>query len=233
MELAAKRTTMKITCEKDMSTFGTQTTMAKRSLSNNITLKAALMLQSPPADSGNSRTRGRWTKAEYQGLIDKVLLQYARVSSTRTPTHDESSQSCLRDGSEREDEARPALDKDHLDCKPAAHIQRQVSSPLENDVLFGRSKYQKNHTGNQYLRQLCDRQREAYDAADRDDKTAITRWIVSRIASRGGRFLKFEKMHKRWFEVNNDEARHKVAHLMRDGRAQRQRLAYRCFPSAR
>jgi len=70
--------------------------------------------------------------------------------------------------------------------------------------------------------------------ADRDDKTEMTRDLVKKIASMGGRFLKFRQSHKDWVEVSEEEARLKVAHTMRDGRPQPLgRLEPEMFPPLR
>jgi len=118
---------------------------------------------------------------------------------------------------------------DEHDGKAAVHVhtalhpdtaQRVVTEPHVKDVLFGRCKQAKTHSGNQMLRAICDHKRRIYDLADRDDKTEITRSIVHEIKSSGGSFLKFSKALQVWLEVDDDEARRKVGHMMRNGRLQ-------------
>jgi len=181
-----------------------------------------------PRQSQNSISKPeseRWTKEEYQALIDRALREFNAASSAVTETKTRDSQHGLRGGGNSHvgAESSAAADTDQLDRKPTAHPrlraeQGQIVIPQENDVLFGRSRHQKNHAGNQYLRKLCDEQRSVYDFADRDDKTEITRSLVKRIASTGGRFLKFRQSQNAWVEVSDEEARLKVAHVMRDGR---------------
>jgi len=186
----------------------------------------------------------RWTREEYQALIDRALRDYAAASSTTVAevTATDSKRG-LRGGDKGDDEGTESGTTDdvtdQLDRKPAARPRmgvepRQIAPPQENDVLFGRSKHQKNHKGNQNLRKLCDEQRKVYDFADRDDKTEISRGLVKKIASIGGRFLKFHTLQKVWVEVSDQEARLKVAHTMRDGRPQPLgRLEPEMFPPIR
>jgi len=189
--------------------------------------------------TSQAEKNARWTKEEYHALIDRALREYTGASSAITEAKD--SQHGLRGGgkSDVEAESAAAVDTDQLDRKLTAHPrlsaeQGQIVTPQDNDVLFGRSRHQKNHAGNQYLRKLCDEQRSVYDLADRDDKTKITRNLVKKIASIGGRFLKFRTSHKTWVEVSDEEARHKVAHVMRDGRPQPLgRLEPEMFPPVR
>lgn len=63
----------------------------------------------------------------------------------------------------------------------------------DSDVLFGRSKNNREHPGNKRMQLIVDIHRAMYDKADRDDKTEISRNIVQMIKSQGNRFLKYEK----------------------------------------
>jgi len=212
-----------------------------------ITEPAAASRQSRNSTSSKPASE-RWTREEYQTLINRALREYAAASSTivAEPKDLQQQPRGLRGGDENnagaERATATAVDTDQLDRKPAAarrpHLpaeKRQTAAiPQENDVLFGRSKHQKNHKGNNDLRKLCDEQRSVYDLADRDDKTVITRSLVKKIASIGGRFLKFHIIQKMWLEVSEEEARLKVAHTMRDGRPQPLgRLEPEMFPPLR
>jgi len=206
---------------------------SRRTRTTEITEPAAASRQSRNSTSSKPASE-RWTREEYQTLINRALREYAAASSTIVAEPKDLQQQQprgLRGGDESdvsgaERATATAVDSDPLDRKPAAarpHLPAekwQTVTPQENDVLFGRSKHQKNHKGNKDLRQLCDEQRRIYDFADRDDKTVITRSLVKKIASIGGRFLKFHKVQKVWMEVSDEEARHKVAHMVRDGRLQ-------------
>jgi len=213
--------------------------------------------ESKPAASKQSRdttsqpkNSARWTRNEYQALIDNALREYTTAGSAATVTEANAnardSQRGLRGGGDNDKgtnvgakrATRTAVDTDQLDRKPSAQPrlraeQQQTIIPQENDILFGR-KHQKNHAGNQYLRKLCDEQRSVYNFSDRDDKTEMTRDLVKHIAAIGGRFLKFRQSHKSWVEVNEEDARLKVAHVMRDGRPQPLgRLEPEMFPPVR
>ena len=118
-----------------------------------------------------------------------------------------------------------------LERKPAPQIPvasqshppgTAITTPRDNDVLFGRGKPILNHPGNKQMRKIANAHQTRYDKANRDDKTEITRMIVSLVKSDGGSFLK--KAHDSWVEVPDDVARKKVAHAMRDGRSKLGRL---------
>ncbi len=198
-----------------------------------------------PAASKRSRNAtsqpensARWTREEYQALIDNALQEY-----TVTEANARDSQRGLPGGGDKGTdvgtESATAVVTDQLDRKPSAQPrlraeQQQTIIPQENDILFGRSRHQKNHAGNQYLRKLCDEQRSVYNFSDRDDKTEMTRDLVKHIAAIGGRFLKFRQSQKVWVEVSEEEARLKVAHVMRDGRPRPLgRLEPEMFPPVR
>lgn len=90
------------------------------------------------------------------------------------------------------------------------------------DVLFGRGKHHRSHSGNETMRKLSSGLRHVYDKCiDRDQKTDITRYIVDTIRHNGGRFLKYKKEDRRWYAVSDEEARQKVSHVMRDHPAER------------
>jgi len=109
--------------------------------------------------------------------------------------------------------------KQRRESKAGAQKQRNAL-PSDHDVLFGRSKSQKLHPGNNYLRKLCDNYRPHYNRAGRKEKMQLSRTIVNVVKSRGGCFLKFDYSLKSWFRVSDEEARQKVGHMLRDGRSQ-------------
>jgi hypothetical protein len=92
-----------------------------------------------------------------------------------------------------------------------------ILKPRETDVLFGRGRSHRDNPGNKRMQLTVDVHRDAYDNADRDKKTEITKAIVKIIKSQGNRFLKFDKREKVWHEVSDEMSRRKVGHAMRDG----------------
>lgn len=88
----------------------------------------------------------------------------------------------------------------------------------EVDVVFGRGKHQRNHVGNQRMRNLVESHREEYESSfgGRNGKTNVAKKIVRIVQSEGGRFLK--PTPDGWCEVTDDVASSKVAHAFRDGR---------------
>jgi len=99
--------------------------------------------------------------------------------------------------------------------------RRSCSTPASQDILFGRGRYQRNHSGNRQLRTFCQSQLEIYKDANRGQKTGLTRKIVCDVQSKGGVFLKFHPDRQVWYEVSNKKAREKVSHMMRDVRPHR------------
>jgi len=93
-----------------------------------------------------------------------------------------------------------------------------INMPERNDILFGRGKNERNHAGNRYLRTICRERLSIYEVADREEKTEISKDIVKEIQSSGGRFLKLNTDRDGWLVVNDEDARRKVSHLMRDAR---------------
>lgn len=96
-----------------------------------------------------------------------------------------------------------------------------------HDVVFGRGKYQRAHEGNEAMRALVYSIHFLYEQClDRDDKTSITRYIVTRIQQNGGRFLKYSNKRQGWFIVSDEEARQKVSHVMRDAPMRKHRRTH-------
>jgi len=160
-------------------------------------------------------------RADYRDLVEQALIrykQYDKSSHAKHTTEDLKRGLAERGGTISETAESRTSGAPRVDNLGASH--RIVQNPRKHDILFGRSKRQKNHSGNQSLRWICDNQRMMYDRADRDDKTAMTRRIVDEIKSSGGCFLRFRKDLQAWVEVSDEEARQKVGHLIRDGRRQ-------------
>jgi len=97
---------------------------------------------------------------------------------------------------------------------------RTVTIPQVKDVLFGRNQTDKSHLGNQVLWAICDSKRRIYNLTDRDDKMEITHSIIHKIKSSGGSFLHFSKELQVWLVTGNDEACHKVGHMIQNSRPQ-------------
>lgn len=90
-------------------------------------------------------------------------------------------------------------------------------SPRRFDVLFGKSKEAREHTGNLRALHLCDMHWSKYEQSSKYGKTEVAEKIVSIIQESNGRFLKSEKGV--WVEVSDDVAREKVSHFFRHMRA--------------
>mmetsp|Transcript_26021 Transcript_26021/g.38114 ORF Transcript_26021/g.38114 Transcript_26021/m.38114 type:complete len:239 (-) Transcript_26021:574-1290(-) len=86
--------------------------------------------------------------------------------------------------------------------------------PRRFDVLFGRGKTVREHTGNLRAAHLVDMNRSKYEAAGKFEKTSIAERLVNMIHESHGRFLKRDGTTG-WVEVDRDAAREKISHYFR------------------
>lgn len=98
-----------------------------------------------------------------------------------------------------------------------AEEEPHVTIPHRFDVLFGRGKVAKQHTGNLRAFHLVDMWQKKYNEAGKYEKTIISEKIVQIIHDSGGKFLKWEN-GKGWIQVDDDTARGKVSHWFRHNR---------------
>ena len=85
--------------------------------------------------------------------------------------------------------------------------------PQRFDVLFGKFKLARDHTGTRRCQCLIEIYRNQYEKADRREKTRMADEIVGIIRKSHGRFLKREKGV--WVQVKHAVAREKVSHFFR------------------
>jgi hypothetical protein len=112
-------------------------------------------------------------------------------------------------------------------AKDSVSAQAQTASSTENiisdmnitmdDVLFGREKKIVNHPGNTRFRQLVDMYISSYDAAPRNEKVTITKFIIDQVHLSSGRFLKRADAGG-WVEVSEEVAHDKISHGFRNRR---------------
>jgi len=92
----------------------------------------------------------------------------------------------------------------------------------QDDIKLGRGKPLQQHPGNQWFRSLISEEFETYDSLGRREQTGLSREIVARVKREGRRFWKRqETTSDRWIEINDDEAREKVAITFRTERKKR------------
>jgi hypothetical protein len=89
------------------------------------------------------------------------------------------------------------------------------------DVIFGRGRPFIDHPGNDRMRKIVEAYKARYEAAEKQDKTLITKEVVQIIKNSGeekGRFLKQQSKGNDapWFEVSTKEAHKKVGHRLRE-----------------
>jgi len=98
--------------------------------------------------------------------------------------------------------------------------------PRRFDVLFGRGKIAKTHTGNLRVFFICEMNYSRYESelTGKYGKTEMAEQIVNIIHESGGRFLKPE--NGGWVEVNDDAAREKISHYFRHLRSKVKHTPY-------
>ena len=131
-----------------------------------------------------------------------------------------------------------ALDEPHVPATPSFLSKYQLPVPqglnatrgdisLDNsyqpsdyDVVCGRGKGSYNRPGNRRFRQIIKEQIPAYlKARTKFDKSTVLSNIIDIIKSQNNnttRFVKFNAKSKTWVEINDDVAREKVGHTMRE-----------------
>jgi len=104
-------------------------------------------------------------------------------------------------------------------AKPSDDENGPIKLPRRFDVLFGRGRYTREHTGNLRAAHLVEMYQTRYEAANKFEKTEIAERVVAIIHESYGRFLKWEDGDSDgaagWVEVPYDIARKKVAHFFR------------------
>mmetsp|Transcript_24423 Transcript_24423/g.56907 ORF Transcript_24423/g.56907 Transcript_24423/m.56907 type:complete len:262 (+) Transcript_24423:101-886(+) len=94
--------------------------------------------------------------------------------------------------------------------------------PGKYDVLCGRGKSALNHVGNRRFRTIVAVNLENYLALkSRSDKTHLAMRIVLAVRDAGGQFLKQDPLTQRLYDIGDKMAREKVAHALRDAKADR------------
>ena len=87
------------------------------------------------------------------------------------------------------------------------------------DVLCGRGSGSNNHKGNKLYLQARDEMQQRYKQASKKEKTEISRELISKVESSGGRFI--EKYvdpdgPERWYEVSLKRKLRKASQALRD-----------------
>ena len=88
-----------------------------------------------------------------------------------------------------------------------------IGVPRRFDVLFGKDKIAKTHTGNYRCVHICQMHLSKYEKASKFEKTEIAERIIGIVHESNGRFLSPTKFG--WEEVDDDLARKKIGHFFR------------------
>lgn len=95
-----------------------------------------------------------------------------------------------------------------------------VIVPRRFDVLFGKSRLARNHTGTRRARHIVEMHFEAYEVLRKYRKTDVAEKILAIIHESGGRFLRQDSQGA-WVLADDIEARKKIAHWFRYLREQK------------
>lgn len=93
---------------------------------------------------------------------------------------------------------------------------KRVIVPGNFDVLLGRGKPLQKHSGNLRYHHIIESYHGQYEAAQKLEKTNLSKLIVKKMQDSGGRFLKQDDVG--WVEIDDDAARYKVSHTFRNHR---------------
>lgn len=89
--------------------------------------------------------------------------------------------------------------------------------PRFMDIKCGQGSINYQHPGNQNLRALIGPEVESYERSEtRRGKTAIIRKIACAVYKQGGRFLKYDKHAKQWYDGGFHTAKNRVGTAFRD-----------------
>jgi hypothetical protein len=106
------------------------------------------------------------------------------------------------------------------------YFRNELSSPPSHpstphhpfDVLCGKDKETRDHSGNMNFRTMVQEYREVYQNAARGKKYEITCEFAAIIAKQGGRFLKFDANQNRWVPAEKDMVKEKISHALRSAK---------------
>lgn len=102
------------------------------------------------------------------------------------------------------------------------HTEKTILLPHRFDVLLGKHAIAREHTGTLRALHIVDMNFDRYEKLGKYLKTEVAEKIISIIHESGGRFLK-QKENGAWVEVEDVEARKKIAHWFRHARFKRQK----------
>ena len=121
-------------------------------------------------------------------------------------------------GKKRDRVSANPLDQVPVEPMPAHPLIECPDGVHPHDVLSGRGASVNGHPGNQRLRQLSAKRKNAFDRATFVNKRVLAEEIVGIIYSLNppGRFLSKENPDKSWTEMTRDRAVHKACQVMRD-----------------
>ena len=95
-------------------------------------------------------------------------------------------------------------------------LHQIIESLAERDIICGRSKLSHHNEGNRWFRSLIIKYREPYQRApSRNEKTNITKWILNKIRSDGGRFLIGDGEKVAFKEAGDEFCKEKISHALR------------------
>lgn len=105
---------------------------------------------------------------------------------------------------------------------PVGYREETIIIPRRFDVLLGKRSEAREHTGTMRALHVVEMYFEEYEKLGKYQKTEVAEKIIRIIHESEGRFLK-QTEHGAWIEVDDTEARKKIAHWFRHARFKRQK----------
>jgi len=129
----------------------------------------------------------------------------------------DSHHSACRSASNQEDSEKVAKLPAGSELMNAKRSHQEIIETLQKyDIICGRSKLSHHNNGNQWFRSLIYKYKEPYQRApSRNEKTNITKWILNKIKSEGGRFLIGDGEKKAFKEAGDEYCKEKISHALR------------------
>jgi hypothetical protein len=160
--------------------------------------------------------------AERTSSVAKATMPLPEISETRTPPIiDHTSAHTLFNGVSHFHVPPNGVNFAHPNptFTPATHTLL-FTSPLPQDVLFGRGRPIQNHPGNVRFREILDHYADDYDNDDLIQKKMVALQVVHRVTSSGARFLKpMDNNH--WAQVEDKAVYKKVCQFFRTRRGKK------------
>eukprot|EP00934_Nitzschia_sp_Nitz4_P004762 Nitzschia sp. Nitz4//scaffold44_size153857//35095//36926//NITZ4_002706-RA/size153857-augustus-gene-0.15-mRNA-1//-1//CDS//3329552112//4752//frame0 len=176
-----------------------------------------------PTQFSPMQADGTWSLAWHAEWIEMQLQREVYMNATQHLTPSPMSTIPISDDGNSSNTTSDSSGNEGTNPTPPAMTTSStiITLPQRFDVLFGKSRKEKESTGNLRALHLVEMNFDRYQEASKFKKTEIAESIVAAIHHSGGRFLR--RVDMGWEEVSDEAAREKVSHFFRQGRVKIQR----------